>query len=203
MELPEPLFEPITLEQARKQCKVNAFGEPPAHPDDELIEIFISAAREWAELDTGCSLAQRQLPMVLNAFPANGGGIPLIVAPVLGVSSVRYLNTAGLEIEMSTADYELDIYSSPRKIVLTPNSSWPSDVGDFNNPIRIIYLTGYSSPQESPQDAPMPRSVKAAILLVVGHLYDHRNENTEVALQTLPLGAKAFLDVVRRRVGMA
>ena len=203
MELPEPTYEPITLEQARKQCKVDAFGDPPTHPDDDLIEIYISAAREWAELDTGCSLAQRQLPMAIDAFPTNGDGIPLPVAPVLSILSITYLNTLGIEVEVPNVDYELDIFASPREIVLTPNSEWPSDVGDFNNPIRITYMTGYSSPEESPQDAPMPRSVKAAILLVVGHLYDHRNENVEVALQTIPMGAKAFLDVVRRRVGMA
>lgn len=39
----------------------------------------------------------------------------------------------------------------------------------------------------------IPKSIIAAMLLVIGHLYEHREENTELNLKTLPLGVKNFL----------
>jgi hypothetical protein len=39
----------------------------------------------------------------------------------------------------------------------------------------------------------MPASIKMAMLLIISHLYEHREENTELNLKTLPLGVEAFL----------
>jgi hypothetical protein len=38
-----------------------------------------------------------------------------------------------------------------------------------------------------------PQTIVAAILLIVGHLYEHRSENSEVALKTIPLGIEYLL----------
>ena len=39
----------------------------------------------------------------------------------------------------------------------------------------------------------VPETVRMAIKLIVGHLYEHREETTEQALQRIPLGAKLLL----------
>lgn len=38
-----------------------------------------------------------------------------------------------------------------------------------------------------------PQTIIAAMLLIIGHLYEHRNENTELNLKTLPLGVEYLL----------
>lgn len=38
-----------------------------------------------------------------------------------------------------------------------------------------------------------PGTITAAILLLIGHLYEHRSENSEVALKTIPLGIEYLL----------
>lgn len=38
-----------------------------------------------------------------------------------------------------------------------------------------------------------PQTIVAAMLLIVGHLYEHRSENTELSLKTLPLGVQYLL----------
>jgi uncharacterized phiE125 gp8 family phage protein len=38
-----------------------------------------------------------------------------------------------------------------------------------------------------------PQTIVAAMLLIIGHLYEHRSENTELTLKTLPLGVGYLL----------
>ena len=38
-----------------------------------------------------------------------------------------------------------------------------------------------------------PQTIIAAMLLIIGHLYDHRSENSEITLKTLPLGIEYLL----------
>ena len=41
--------EPLTLAQARLQCRIDAEGSPPSHPDDDLLAAFVAVAREQVE----------------------------------------------------------------------------------------------------------------------------------------------------------
>jgi gp6-like head-tail connector protein len=43
------------------------------------------------------------------------------------------------------------------------------------------------------QGAMVPPEINMAILLIIGHLYEHREENSEINLKTLPLGVMNFL----------
>jgi uncharacterized phiE125 gp8 family phage protein len=42
-------------------------------------------------------------------------------------------------------------------------------------------------------DRSLPEKIKTAILLIIGHLYEHREETIETALHSIPLGAKTLL----------
>jgi uncharacterized phiE125 gp8 family phage protein len=198
--LPAPTYEPVSLEEARLQCKIDAFGSPPSHPDDLLLELFISAAREWAEQYTGLALGGRTLEMALTAFPAE---ITFPYGPVIGIAYITYLDKDGLELVVPAADYQLDTFSTPARVILAPDATWPDDVGTQTNGIRVFYAVGYSAPGESPQDNPMPRSIKVALLLTIGHLYKNREASSQAALTTIPMGATCFLDTVKIRRGFA
>ncbi|HSH41802.1 MAG TPA: hypothetical protein VK973_06725, partial [Arenicellales bacterium] len=45
----EPDEPVLSLEQARAQCRVDAWGSPAVHPDDELLQAYVQAATD--ELD--------------------------------------------------------------------------------------------------------------------------------------------------------
>lgn len=199
---PPPTSEPISLQEARKQCRIDPVGSPPSHPDDELLLLYISAAREYAEEYTGAAIGQRLLEMALDAFPTGDTSITLPVWPALGIASISYLDPEGNELLVPESVYQLDAFATPRRIVLSPDQVWP-EAGVFTNGIRITYVVGYSAPDESPQDSPMPRAVKVALLLIIGHLYKNREASQAVALQSIPLGASTFLDTQRLRMGFA
>lgn len=196
----EAVGEPITLVEARNQCRLDADGSPPTHPDDSQLEIFIAAAREWAQTYTGRALATQTVELALDAFP--GAEIELTVGPVQSIVSVTYVDDDEVEQTVDPTSYTLDDYSPRTWLLPASGQEWPT-AGEFVNAVKIRQVVGYSLPGESPQSHPMPKSVKMALLLIVGHLYKHREENVEKALATIPLGARHFLEGTKIRQGMA
>src|SRR4051794_11419297 len=85
-------IEPVSLAEARLQCKVD--DDDDSH--DAALTSLITAARENAEHHTGRALAVQTLEMALDAFPACGGfGLPML--PVASVASIKYTDAAGAE----------------------------------------------------------------------------------------------------------
>jgi len=82
--------EPVTLAEARLQCKVDA--DDTTH--DALITGLITAAREFAEHYTGRALAPQTLEAALDAF-TDDDYIDLPMPPVSSVTSIKYTDTAG------------------------------------------------------------------------------------------------------------
>lgn len=81
--------EPITLEEARAQCRVDLLGSPPESDDDFWLEnIGIPGARVYAENYKGAAYAPRTMELVTNKFPS--GAINLPFGPVQSITSVKY-----------------------------------------------------------------------------------------------------------------
>lgn len=192
-----PSGEPITIEEARQHLRIDTYGSPPAHPDDGLIMMQLAAAREYCERYLGYSVAQHTVEMALDSFTED---IELPLGPVLSIQSLTYIDEDDDEITLDPADYSLDVFASnPWR--LTSVNDWPTALGDASHPIRITYLTGYSS--GSPSNNPLPAAIRAAILLVLGSLYEQREDSSEVKQESIPLGVAALLDFFRVRKGFA
>lgn len=192
--------EPITLAMARKQCKVDAEGSPPAHEDDDLLALFTTAAREWCEAYLGMTVAPAVVEIVRDAFPA--GTLALESGPVLGVASVEYLDSTGALQTLSPLTYTLDTTKQVAVIRLVDGQAWP-DAKVVSNAVAVRYVVGYSLPGDSPQDAPLPASVRVAMLLLIGHLYKNREDTIDANLANIPMGARALLSPIKLRRGFA
>lgn len=214
MKIITPAFvEPITLAQARKQCKVDAEGSPPAHEDDELISIFLTAAREWCEAYLGSTVAPTLVEIAFNAFPADqapssatstvvAGTLALQSGPVLVVNAIAYLDADGAEQTLDVATYTLDTTQQIAVVRLNVDETWP-ETQTVANAVTVRYTIGYSLAGDSPQIAPLGSSIKVAILLILGHLYKNRENSVEHNLSTIPMGATAFLSPIKLRRGFA
>lgn len=198
-----PTVEPISLAMARKQCKVDPEPgtSPPSHPDDELFEVYITAAREWVEASLGMKIAPTTVALDLDAFPA--GDIVLESGPVLGVIDVSYIDSVGAMLQVDPLIYVLDTRTVPARLRLLADEVWPNDVSADLGSITVSYQIGYSAAGESPQDAPLPRSIKLAMLLLISHLNMNREETVERALSNIPFGVQAFLRPIQERRGFA
>lgn len=182
-----PSVEPITLAEARLHLRVDTIGG--THPDDTLIERLISAARAWAEKHTGLALAPQTWEAASNSFPADdeilpGGAVDAIV-------SVKYReDAAGVETTLGASVYYLDPFDGT--LSLAYGESWPS-VRAVPNGVRILYTVGVGLVDDD---------VRAAMLLVIGHLYANREDSAERQISSIPMGAISLLSLSRVNLGV-
>jgi len=188
--------EPISLEEARNHLRLEAFGSPLAHPDDDYVETLITVAREWCEQYTGRALAQQTIELAIDDFPENEIELPL--TPTTSITSVKYVDTSGNEQTVSALKYALDDYSKPNWLLLTANSEWPVTSGSANN-VKVRMAVGNTS-------ANIPKPIYAAMLLIVGNLYENRQEDqmggSRVSFNSLPLGVYNLLQPYRLELGV-
>lgn len=180
--------EPITLTEAKLHCRVDS----DLTADDDLIEGLITAAREWAENHTRRSFVRRTLELRMDAFPSQ---IKLPRGPVSAVSHVYYTDAGGNQAEMSSGNYQADLHRVVPVILPVFGGVWPTVKWGALNSVLVEYVAGYAPGEGSPTDYAenIPNSIKAAIKLIVGHLYENREQSANVALGTLPFNVKHLL----------
>lgn len=188
--------EPITLAQAWAHLRLDPDGSPPATPDDPwLTDIGIPAARAWAEDYCGITIASKLLELAGNQFP--DGSLQLPLGPVRELVSITYLDADGVEQVLDLADVVVNPYAPVPTV--TPATAWP-EAKQQDRSIIVLYRAGYSS--ESPPLALRP-NLRIGMLLLLGHMFEHREDVAPSNLAALPMGAKSFLDASRVRLGFA
>lgn len=192
-----PLAEPLTLAEVKQHLRVDHTEE------DGLIAIYIRAAREHAERFLGRALVSQTWDLYLDAFPVNEIRIPL--PPLRSVESIRYDDTAGEEQTVSTLEYYVDTANEPGWVVPDSTTTWPTTI-DAVNAVRIRFVAGYAPTADSPEDlaSNVPWGIKAAMLLIIGNLYENRENNVVgVITNKLPHGAEWLLRPYRIELSMA
>ncbi len=184
-----PTAEPVTLEQAMRHCRVDGYGESPAHADEPLITDLIPMARQHAEDFTGRTLA----PSTWEArFDQLVGEFRLRRPPVTAVLSVKYVDTDGIEQTLDTALWVLDSDGESAVVRRVFGETWPTARAE-PGAVRVQYTAGPTD-GDSPDLYPLPRPIYQAMLLLIGEAYEHREDTVAgLALATLPRGAEALM----------
>lgn len=191
----------VSIEDCRKHLRVTDDGGSPAlHEDDDLILALLSAAREYVEGYTGLALTPRTLEIQLDKFPLNE--ILLPIAPLVSLISVKYLDGGNVQQTVANVDCVLDTFQRPGWLLPAVALTWPGTL-DVVNAVSIQYTVGYSHRTDVVQTRPLPKTLRVAALLVLGHLYENREQTTEANLKELPLGVNALCDLYKTRKGMA
>lgn len=192
-----PATDPITLAEAKAHLRVID------NDDDVLIAAIVKSATANAEGFLGRALVDQTWDLYLDAFPTtNDLEIKIPLPPLIGVVSVNYFNSAGIETQVNSDAYYVDNASQPGWIVPTGGRSWPTTL-DAINAVRVTFRAGYLDNSSPPQVA-VPFDIRAGILLTVGSLYEHR-EQVVVGTVTakLPWGVEQLLRPHRVLFGMA
>jgi uncharacterized phiE125 gp8 family phage protein len=129
----------------------------------------------------------------LDGWP-RGGVMPLPRPTLQEVVAVRYTDRDGVEAVLDEALYFVDVVKKPGRLVLNYGAEWPSVALRPVAGVRVEFVAGYGGASA------VPDMVKAAVKLLVGDLYENR-ENTLVAqgvtVAPMPFAARALLDMVR------
>lgn len=193
----------LSLESCRNHLEIvpiDGDSDNESHPDDQLILGLLDAAVAHAEQFTSLSLLVRTWEAAMDEFPAAGFELPR--PPFIELLSFSAVNDS--DGELDPASYVVDDYGTPEQpVVLRATSSWPT-VTKAPNTIKVRYRSGYQSEEDPDSDAPpLPRSLRSAVLLVLGHLYENREDSVDKALASIPNGAEALMRPLRVRLGMA
>lgn len=204
----EPADEPLTLEEAKAHLQV-----PAAVTDqDAYILALIMAARSMVENECQRALITQTMELQLDYFDASANvyaGLTMPVGsrvrpiwlpfpPLITLRSVTYLDGAGDTITLHDAvgspqveDLLVVVPSSkylPAQVAPVAGTSWPS-VLDQPGSVTINYTAGYGADGSS---VPMP--IRQAMLLALGHWFEHRESVSEVTnLAELPQGVQFLL----------
>lgn len=192
----------ISLADCRNHLRVTPDNSvPPQHPDDDMILALLGAARDWAEGYTELSLTTRTLELALDEFPCDTS-IILPNPPLISLQSIYYVDPDGVTQEFATSQCVIDDYQRPGWLFPAYGVAWPATLNVINA-VTIRYVAGYSLWNAVPAGLVLPKSIRAALLLTLGALYENREDASEVRLETIPLGAMVLLDQYRVRKGMA
>ena len=156
--------------------------------DDALITSLITAAREWSEGYQGRAYIEQTITAKLDCF---SDIIRLPQAPLISVTSIKYIDSNGTTQTLSSTYYNVHTNAEPGFIELAYNMSWPS-VRNVKHAVEIVYKAGYGTAAAS-----VPTAPKAAMKLIIGHLYAKRENSIAGSITDIPLGAAALLSMNR------
>lgn len=154
-----------------------------AAPDHAVLTSLAAAATEYCESFTRRALVLRTLTERFDAFAA---ALPLPCPPLVAVSSVQYVDTAGDVQTAGSSLYEVDTNTEPGIVRLAYAQTWPTARG-VANAVRINYSAGYGTV------ADVPDGIKVAARLLAAHWFEHPMAAGDAAIATAPLGVRSLL----------
>lgn len=177
-----PESEPVTLEEAGLHLRVEDEGE------DSIIASLITTAREYCESFTGKSLALKTYEYIAGPFQRQFDSIKMPMPPLKTIVTFKYLNTQGQQISLAEdIDYFLITGLEPGFVCPDLKKGWPMDCSRRPDAIRIRFTAGYDE---------VPRSIKQAMLLLIGHFYENREAvyiGSKGEAKELPLAVSSLL----------
>ena len=158
-----PASEPLTDDEAIYHLKSQGI----TLDSDETAELqsLVKAARTMAENYTRRKFITQTMVAYTDDWNSH---LTLGVGPVNAIASVKYLDEAGVEQTLATTEYKTDIISANPRIYL--HGTLPDLQGNAYNRVRVYFTAGYGIASTVPED------IKSAIKLILGHLWENRQD---------------------------
>lgn len=190
----EPSAAPLSVDEAKLFLKVDSDDE------DDLIEGLIAAARNIFETLTGRTCVETGYVCAWDRWPRVGTyigagytrEIELPRTPLIELTKLSYLDENGDEVEIDADDYRAEEGGDPRqypRVVLNSDVSIPA-LGIFPGALRAEFAAGAADA------AAVPAEIKAALRLLVVHLYENRSPVVIGSIiNEVPFALKALIEM--------
>lgn len=163
-----PAQMPITLDEAKAHARV----PDDFTAEDPLLVGYVRAATEHFDGADGYlarAILRQTWDLTLDRFPGySDEAIEIPLPPLISVSSVSYVDTAGDTQTWSAAEYQVDTASEPGRLVPAYGYKWPSTRDQLGS-VTIRFVAGYGS---DPADA--PERIRLAVAQLAAHWYNER-----------------------------
>jgi uncharacterized phiE125 gp8 family phage protein len=183
-----PSLEPVTLDEIKDHLRISS---TVSATEDTLLLSYIIAARDYCELYQNRAFLQQTWDYVIDTWPS-GDFIRIPHPPLLSLSSVIYYGTGGTANTMTAGTYIVDTDSEPGRVTLGYGENWPTETLYPHNGVKVRFLAGYGSVASL-----VPMRIKEAIKLLVGHMYEHREDTDIKELVEMPYGIHNLLMLER------
>jgi len=163
-----PAVEPVTLQEAKDHLRVDGAEE------DALISEAIAAARLALDGPDGWlerALITQTWDWTFDGFPDGDLAPPL--PPLQSVASIAYVDPAGTIQTLPASAYKVSLGGGRRpRIAPAYGTSWPVSRAEIDA-VKVRLVAGFGL---APASVPAP--IRAALLLLIGHL--HAQRETEI-----------------------
>lgn len=185
-----PTDEPLTLDEVREHLRIVGTDQ------DNYLARLIAAARSRAERITKRALITQTWRVTVDEFP-EWFNIPK--APLQSVLSINYLDSDGATValydssspQVGVADFVIDTQSDPARVLLAYGITWPTPVVQANA-VSLTFEAGYGDHAED-----VPEDLRLAMLLMIGHWFEHRESVSEEDYKDVPQSAMWILEDYR------
>ena len=143
--------------------------------DDTLIALLIDDAGEWAETYTRRQLYTATRTLRMQGFydpryhEPGTAGIRLPYSPLATITSIAYVDLAGTSQTVTSTDYQLDIKSTPGRVMPVWGGTWPTPRDQTYNTVTIVYTCGFGVTAAS-----VPARIRKAMLMQIATAYEYR-----------------------------
>lgn len=163
-----PTVQPLTVKQAKDHLVIE-------HDSDNTnINRWIKSARRYVEKTCELQLITATWVHRLDCFPlTKRRAIKPPRPPLLTVSSIKYLDTAGTQQTLAAANYRVDIYSMPGRITEEHGKVWPTTRA-VTNAVEVTYTAGFGAAGSN-----VPETIIEAMVLLIGHWEQNREASRE------------------------
>lgn len=177
---PSASAQVVTLEEVKLHARADGLSDD----DPWLQTIAVPAALDRAELETQRQLRRATYALRLCGFPC-ADWIELPKPPLASVSSVAYVDLAGVTQTWASSNYTVDAPAGDRcargRLALAYGVAWPS-TRPVINAVTITFVAGYG---ETPQT--MPALLRWAIAQDIATMFMAReNHITGTIVAELP-----------------
>lgn len=182
-----PAYEPVHLDEAKNHLRVDS----DVTADDAAIQALIVASRQHVEAYTRRALISQVYDLKLDGWPESGV-LYLPRPPLVGVTSITYLDTNGDSQTWASSNYRVSAPSGPfaqaARITLEYGKSFP-DLRPVTENVTIRFEAGYGDDWNA-----VPQPIRQAMLLLIGEMHERREEAISgTIIANIPFGVDALL----------
>ena len=180
-----PSTSPVTLAEAKSQLRVD-FSD-----DDTLIQRLIDTATSFMDAQGVLGRAMIQQTWAQWLSPNPNQIVYFAMSPFISLVSIHYYNSANSLTAATDSNFEVLGTKNEKTISPKTDYSWPTTY-ERSDAIKLTFHAGYGSAITN-----VPQSVRQAMLLLVGHWYENREQTVMNRLENIPYGFEELMSTER------